>query len=206
MSGEEHTEIYFSGDISREMYDIRFSKAIEVFNQVKAIFPWVKIDDVFAISSSTTHELLDEPVVSFVLSSAVTKALVGDQYTLAIRKFCMTSATSFIKVYPMWDDSYPSFLPEGCQVLFKGENMVEFGRSAPEGLDDFYDCYFKGDPAAIEAHFSMTERRGTYDTFHGVTIKDGAVVRKKQYIFNSQTRFADWDVMHLQLQKKKLAE
>ena len=95
--------------------------------------------------------------------------------------------------------------PSG-EILFKGENMVEFGRPAPEGLDDFYDCYFKGDPAVIEAHFSMTERRGTYDTFHGVTIKDGAVVRKKQYIFNSQTRFADWDVMHLQLQKRKLAE
>ena len=197
-----HTEIYFSGGNSREMYDVRSSQAIAVFDQVKTKFPWVTKDDVFAISSAVTHEVLNEPVVSFVLSAAASNALVGENNNLVIRKFCMTSNKSFIKTYPMWTGDNPSFLPDGCTALFKGENMVEFGRTAPDGLDNFFDCYFKGDPATVESHFSLSEKRGSYDTFYAITIKDNAVVRTKQYVFDSATRFADWDVMYLQLQKR----
>tara|TARA_R110000803_G_C11972081_1_gene319832 strand:+ start:1399 stop:2004 length:606 start_codon:yes stop_codon:yes gene_type:complete len=197
-----HTEIYFSGENNRSMYEARSSQAIAMFNEVKAVFPWAQKDDAFAISSSLQHEVLGEPVISFTLTNAVTTALVGAQYTLTTRKFCMTSNTSFLKVYPVWDESYPSFLPAGCTVLFKGEHRVELGRPAPSGLDNFYDCYFKGDPETVESHFSLPERRGEYDTFYGVTVKDGAVVRKKQYVYDSSSMFTDWDVIHM-MQKRR---
>jgi len=203
MSTQSHSEIYYSGENSRVMYDTRSDEASTVFNQVHAIFPWAKLDDAFAVSSALNHEILNEDVVSFTLSSKVTAALVGAEYTLTTRKFCMTSATSFIKVYPIWSGDYPSFLPAGCNVLFKGENMVEYGRPAPEGLDTFYDCYFKGDPATVEAHFNLPERRGTYDTYYGLTIHNGEVARVKQYVYDSNTMFTDWDVIHLMQQKRQ---
>jgi len=197
-----HTETYFSGENNRNMYEANSKEAIEIFDQVKAKFDWAKKDDAFAISSSLDHEILNEPVISFTLTRPVVEALVGIEYALITRKFCMNSKTSFIKIYPIWKEDYPNFLPKGCTVLFKGENRVEFGRPAPNGLDDWYDCYFTGDPATIEAHFELSERRGKYDTFYGVTVKDGLVVRKKQYIYDSPTMFTDWDVVHL-IQKKR---
>ena len=206
MSDPSHNEIYYSGEKNRVMYDTRSTEASEIFNQVNEVFPWAKLDDAFSVSSSVEHEILGEPVISFTLSSAVTRNLVGSEYTLTTRKFCMDSATSFVKVYPIWEDDYPSFLPEGCQVLFKGVNMVEFGRPAPEGLDTFYDCYFKGDPAIIEDYFNLPERRGEYDTFYGVTVHNGEVARVKQYVYDTPTMFTDWDVVHLIQKKRKLAE
>ena len=202
MSDNSHTENYFSGENNRYMYDVRSSQAIALFDEVKAKFPWANKDDAFAISSPLQHEILNEPIISFTLTGATTKALVGEQYTLTTRKFCMTSSTSFLKVYPVWNESYPSFLPAGCTVMFKSEHRVEFGRPAPSGLDNFYDCYFKGDPATVETHFELTERRGNYDTFYGVTVKDGAVVRKKQYVYDSSSMFTDWDVIHM-MQKRR---
>ena len=200
MSG--HTEIYYSGENDRSMYEAKSKEAIEMFEQVKAKFDWAQKDDAFAISSSLNHEILNEPVISFTLTGQIINTLVGKEYTLINRKFCMNSKTSFLKVYPIWKEDYPSFLPEGCNVMFKGEHRIEFGRPAPNGLDDFYDCYFKGDPATIEAHFELSEKRGDYDTFYGVTVKDGVVVRKKQYVYDSPTMFTDWDVVHM-MQKRR---
>ena len=196
-----HSEIYFSGENNRSMFEVKSKEAIEIFDQVKAKFDWVNKDDAFAISSSLDHEILNEPVISFTLVRPVVEALVGLEYSLVTRKFCMNSKTSFIKIYPIWKEDYPSFLPEGCTVLFKGENRVELNRPAPNGLD-FYDCYFKGDPDTVEEYFKLTKRRGEYDTFYGVTVKDGQVVRKKQYVYDSPTMFTDWDVVYL-IQKKR---
>ena len=195
-------ETYFSEANNRNLYDVRSSQAIALFDEVKVKFPWATKDDTFAISSAVQHEVLTEPVISFALNSAATIALVGDTYVGVMRKFCMTSGTSFLKLYPVWNESYPSFLPADCTVMFKSEHRVEFGKPAPSGLDNFYDCYFKGDPATVETHFELTEKRGDYDTFYGVTVKDGAVVRKKQYVYDSSSMFTDWDVVHM-IQKRR---
>tara|TARA_R110002126_G_scaffold57908_2_gene153211 strand:+ start:1633 stop:1827 length:195 start_codon:yes stop_codon:yes gene_type:complete len=61
-----HTEIYFSGENNRSMYEARSSQAIAMFNEVKAVFPWAQKDDAFAISSSLQHEVLGEPVISLL--------------------------------------------------------------------------------------------------------------------------------------------
>lgn len=190
-----HQEIYYSGDNSRTMVDARSDEALPIYAQIKEKFPWFKPDDCFAVSTPAFHEVLQETVISTCLGAPVTRALVGKNYVLSNRKFCLESGTSFLRVYPAWSDPYPDFLPEGCTPLFKGENLEELARPCPPLMRTFYDCYFRGDPATVEAHFSLPERRGVYDTFYGATIVNGEVGRVKQYVYDEQSRFSDWDVV-----------
>jgi len=192
-----HSEIYYTGDTERVMYDALSAEALAVVSDVRELFPWASSEGTFAVSTPVVHEVLSEPVVTFVLNQKITSFLVGDPYPLSARKFCMTSATSYLKRYGLWTDPAPSYLPSGCTAMFKADNLPEYNRPAPSGVNTFYDCYFKGDPATVEEHFDLPERRGTHDTFYGLTITDGAVTRVKQYVYNSNTKFSDWDVVHL---------
>lgn len=196
-----HSEIYYTGDVSRTMHATSSAEGLEILSTVQAEFPWANYDGTFAVSTPVTHEVLEEPVVTFVLNKAITTFLVGESYPLSARKFCMTSKTSYLKRYGLWNEAVPNYLPAGCVPMFKATNVAEYNRTAPEGIDNFYDCYFSGDPATVEAHFSLTERRGTFDTFYGVTIEDDAVARVKQYVYNSSTMFSNWDVVHLMYTK-----
>lgn len=205
MTGPAHSEIYYSGETSRTMYDSRSPEALIIFEQVKAIFPWAKLDDCFAISTPVQHEVLDDLVVSMCLGAPVTRALVGKNYVLSNRKFLLNKAKSFLRVYPAWKGEAPTWMPAGCTPLFKGENLAEYGRPAPEGLEDFYDCYFRGDPVTVETHFGLNTKRGSYETFYGATVANNEVVRVKQYVYDDQTRFSDWDVVHL-MHLKQLAQ
>jgi len=207
MTQYTNTEKYYSGDNVRTAYERDSAEAIDMFATLKEEFPWVRVEEAFAVSSPVYHEVLEEPVVSFSLSNAALKRLVGAEYTLAVRKFCMDSKTSWMKVYPLWedDDPYPDFMPEGCNILFKGIGMVEFGRPAPSGLDDFYDIFFIGDPATVEAHFNLPERRGAYDTYYGITVHNGEVARVKQYVYDEASIFPDWDLVYMAQKRRKAA-
>ena len=192
-----HSEIYYTGSTSRTMHDTVSSEAAAILATVQESFPWATSTGAFAISTAITHEVLNEPVVTFTLDRQITKLLIGEQYPLSARKFCMTSEKSYLKRYAVWPGAAPSYLPTGCTALFKADNLVEYNRAAPDDIDTFYDCYFKGDPAVVETHFDLPERRGSHDTFYGLTIVDGAVARVKQYVYNSTTMFSNWDVVHL---------
>jgi hypothetical protein len=196
-----HSEIYYTGDNERTMHDVFSAEAIATIAKVKEVFPWSNSDGAFAVSTPMAHELLGEPVVTFTLARRVTIFLLGGAYPLSARKFCMTSGTSYLKRYALWTEAAPSYLPPGCTAMFKGDNLVEYNRPAPPNIDTFYDCYFKGDPATVESHFNLTERRGTHDTFYGLTIAEGEVTRVKQYVYDSNTRFSDWDVVHFMYTK-----
>lgn len=192
-----HNETYYTGDTSRALYDAMSTEGRDIVASVQAAFPWAKADGAFAVSTSIEHEILAEPVITFMLSHPVTELLVGAGVPLSSRKFCMTSKTSFIRAYKVWTGSNPAYLPSGCTPMFKGENLEEYSRSAPSSISTFEDCYFKGDPATVESHFNLPERRGTHDTFYGVTAIDEVVSRVKQYTYNANTRFSNWDVLHL---------
>jgi len=196
-----HSEIYYTGDTSRTMHASVSSEGLAILAAVKAEFSWANFDGTFAVSTAVTHEVLDEPVVTFVLNKAITTFLVGESYALSARKFCMTSKKSYLKRYGLWTEAAPSYLPTGCTPMFKATNVAEYNRAAPDGIDTFYDCYFSGDPASVEEHFELTERRGSHDTFYGLTVENGAVARVKQYVYNSATMFSDWDVVHLMYTK-----
>jgi len=197
-----HNEIYYTGDTERTMHDALSAKGLSIISDVKAAFSWASSDGTFAVSTPVTHEVINEPVVTFVLNQKVTAFLVGEPYPLSARKFCMTSGTSYLKRYGLWTDAAPSYLPSGATVMFKADNLPEYNRPAPSNIGTFYDCYFKGDPATVESHFSLPERRGSHDTFYGLTVVDGAVARVKQYVYNSSTKFSDWDVVHLMYTKR----
>ncbi len=197
-----HSEIYYTGSTSRTMHDTASSEALAILATVQESFPWATSTGAFAISTAIAHEVLNEPVVTFTLDRQITRLLIGEQYPLSTRKFCMTTGTSYLKRYALWAEAAPSYLPTGCTPMFKADNLVEYNRPAPDGIDTFYDCYFKGDPATVEAHFDLTERRGSHDTFYGLTIEGGEVARVKQYVYNSSTMFSDWDVVHLMYTKR----
>jgi hypothetical protein len=190
-----YSETYYSGDNSRTMMGIKSEEAIPLISQVKEKFPWSNLDDCFSISTASMHEVLNEPVISTCLGMPVTKALVGENYVLSNRKYCMESGTSFLRIYPAWRDAMPEFIPSGCRALFKGENHIELNRPAPANVESFYEIYFHGDPATVEAAFDLPERRGTYDTFYGITIVNNQPARVKQYVYDEQSKFSDWDVV-----------
>ena len=200
---DNHSEIYYTGDTSRTMHDTASAEGLAVLASVQAKFSWANVDGTFSVSTAVTHEVLNEPVITFALNKQITNFLVGEMYPLVTRKFCMTSETSYLKPYELWTEATPSYLPTSCTPMFKATNVAEYNRPAPDGIDSFHDCYFSGDPATVEAHFELPERRGTFDTFYGVTIENGAVARVKQYVYNSSTMFSNWDVIHLMYTKRQ---
>lgn len=190
-------ERYYSGDSSRALFDVESEDAQTVMANVQAAFPWAKLEDYLAVSSPVEHEVLSDEVVTGFMPLASTTALAGPQYGLGSRKFCMRSKTSFLRLYRVFDMAKPLWLPPSVKVYAIGENHTEFARPAPAGVDSFHDLYFKGDPDEVEAAFGLPQRRGAYETFYGVTVVDGQPARVKQYVYESQSGFSDWDVVFM---------
>jgi len=175
----------------------------EWFASVKNIFPNVKISDYIAVSSPAYHDILKEQVVSCILPQAVTTFLLGETYSISSRKFCLDSKTSFLRGYKVvTDTTKPIWATNSTKILAIGENFHEFGREAPLGIYDFVDYYFSGDPDEIENAFNLPKLRGKYETFYAVTVQDNKVLRCKQYTYDEQSSFSDWDVMYIVLQRK----
>lgn len=191
------SEIYYTGDTSRTMYDVEMEQAYETIAKVREMFPWVRREDYFSVSSPAYHEILKEQVVTCCFPIAATQNMVGPEYALGNRKFCLQSGTSFLRLYKLFDGELPSWMPKSSKVMFIGDNHREFGRPYPEAADTFYDLYFRADEQEAETVFNLPQRRGQYETFYGVTVKDGQPVRVKQYVYDAQGGFSDWDVVHM---------
>jgi len=194
-------EVYFSGDIERGAYNNQ-SQPPELYAQLQQKFPWVKQENYFSISDASYHEVLEEPVITCNLPYPASKRLVGDHAAMIARKFCMDSGTSFLRVYTLPSGPKPSWMPESANWLLFGENFEEFGRPFNQKAKTFKDYYFGGDPNLIEPHFNLQTRRGEYETWYGVTTVDEQVVRVKQYCYDQQSIFSDWDVTHMLLTKR----
>lgn len=74
-----HNEIYYTGDTERTMHDALSAEGLSIISDVKAAFSWASSDGTFAVSTPVTHEVINEPVVTFVLNQKVTAFLVGDR-------------------------------------------------------------------------------------------------------------------------------
>ncbi|CAB4122431.1 hypothetical protein UFOVP33_6 [uncultured Caudovirales phage] len=190
-------ETYYAGDTTRVMYQADTDGACESFSALVRVFPWAKQEHYFSLSSPAMHDILQEDVITCCLPMRATKALVGDGYALSNRKFCMQSQTSFLRLYRMFNGVAPDWMPPSAKVLFIGENHEEYGRPFPALAKTFYDLYFMGDCDEIEAAFSLPKRRGAYETLYGVTVVDGKPARVKQYLYDEQAMFSDWDVVYL---------
>ena len=195
-------EIYYSGDNTRQMSNTGANLASESVSLLVKVFPWFREADYYSISTPAFHEVLGENVITCCLPLLATDALAGPGYALGNRKFCMDTHTSFLRLYRLFDGEKPGWLPPSARVLFIGENRAEYGRAYNDKADTFHDIYFAGDEAEIEAAFGLPERRGKYETYYGATVKDGQPVRVKQYLYDEQGGFSDWDVIWMMHAKK----
>jgi len=187
----EHAEIWYSGDVQRTTFADEHQPA-DIYEALRLVFPWVQKEHYFSISEPSHHDIIGEPVITccFPLPEAI--ALLGPNTALGARKFCMDSATSFLRTYELFDRPRPDWAPESADILFVGKNLQEFRRPFPDVVTRFEDIYFSADPDEAEELFGLPYRRGAFSTWYGVTLLDGVVSRVKQYCYEEDGKFADW--------------
>ena len=194
-------EVCLYGDYVKETF-ATVDQPAELYAQLKEAFPWVNPTEYFSISTPAFHEVIEEEVITCCLPLRQTKALMGEHSALTARKFCMQSKTSFLRSYELWESDRPAWLPACAKPMFIGKNFQEFGRPFNEKVRTFADYYFDGPCAEIEAHFNLPERRGAYETWYGVTVVGDEVKRVKQYVYDEENQFSDWDVVFLSFLKR----
>lgn len=194
-------EYYYSNGVKKETFAYN-SQDTDMYDVVRQSFPWVDPYDYFSVSKPVYHEVLDEMVVTCCLPLSQSMALVGEQTALTARKFCLDSKTSFLRSYELYEGERPAWLPASAKLYGWGINHPELGRPFPDKASTFHDFYFSGDPDEMEAAFGLERRRGAYETFYGATVVDGVPVRVKQYCYDDQNTFSDWDVGYMILCKR----
>jgi len=195
---------YIKNNIAGTIYNPH-NNAEEVFKKLKETFSWFKKDsyiygDTIIISS---HDILQEPeLISLIIPYNGSIPLFGKP-CYATRKFCLSTKTSFLKSYELLN-TRPSWMPEFCKPLFIGTNHEEFNRPYPALANTFTDYYFSGNSDQVEEYFDLPHNIGTYDTYYGATVVANEPVRIKQYVFNNtDSGYADWDVIYFLLNKKQ---
>lgn len=202
MDMRQSTERYYSGNLERDIYNTSSDEGAALFAELKKQFDWVKINDYFYISTKSFHEILGEDVVTCGVINSQTTFLAGADAVCSARKFCLGSNTSFLRVYRVYTGEKPSWLPPSAKVMFIGENHEEYGRKASGQIDKFHDLYIQAEPEEMEKAFNLPERRGTYETYYGITVVNGEPRRVKQYVYDDQTGFSDWDVIYFMRTKR----
>lgn len=194
-------EIYYSGNESRAAY-AREAQPQELWDQLLAKFPWVNQNEYFSISEPSFHEVMQEPVITCNVPWPQSEVLCGPTAALAARKFCMDSVTSYLRIYRLPEGDRPVWMPADAKWFAYGKNFEEFGKPFNPICQTFEDYYFGGNPEVIEPHFNLPQRRGAYDTYYGATVVNGQVVRVKQYCYEEQGVFSDWEVAYIALCKR----
>jgi len=189
-------EIYYSGDAARQSFAYE-NQPKELYDLLLQSFPWVDPLEYFSISEPTYHDILEEDVITCCLPRYTSTLLVGPQAALTARKFCMTSKTSYLRSYELYEQSKLTWLPDSAKLFFYGVNHEELFRPFNPKVNTFTDFYFSGDPNIIEQAFNLPEKRGKYDTGYGATVVDNKVVRVKQYCYDEQTTFSEWDLSYI---------
>ena len=194
-------EVYYVDDQARQLHSA--GPAYDnIYETLKTSFPWVNKEDYYALSEPIFHSVLQEDVITAYLPHTAVVNLFGPNAFIGARKFCMASKTSFLRKYEL-EDTQPSWLPDFCKVLVKGSNDQEYGRPYPPLASTFEDYYFGGNPEQVEAYFNLGVKRGAYETWYAATVVNGEVLRVKQYCYDEQQSFSDWDVLHM-IQAKRL--
>lgn len=184
-------ELCVSGQYSKQTY-VHEEQPDELYEQLKVVFPWVRKENYFSISTPTYHEVLKENVITCAIPQALSVVLFNDDVVLAARKFCMSSAKSYIRAYYVYDGETPSWLPADCTLLSYAENIEEYGRVFPSEAATFSDFYFSGEPASVEEYFGLPKKRGAHTTFYGITRVGNTTSRVKQYCYDEDNMASGW--------------
>ena len=162
-----------------------------VIDGFTSVFPDVDLSTIGMISEAAYHDIIQEPVVTAFLVEWSQIALVqnGRQLLTKSRKYCMDQVGFYDREYLFCDETF-DFLPPSANVIAKSENV-----NLSEGLTipDFYDVYFDCDPDVAEEFFDLERSRGEHSTYYAVTVVNGQVVRKKQYVYDTPTVSSDWN-------------
>jgi len=186
-------EIYYSGDVTRQTFAYE-DQPKELYDILLQSFPWVNPAEYFSISVPTYHDVLEEEVITCCLPKQASNIIVGPQSALTARKFCMTSKTSYLRSYELYEQSKLTWLPDYAKLICYSVNHEELFRPFNLKVKTFTDFYFGGDPDTIEQAFGLPQKRGKYDTWYSATIVGNEVKRVKQYCYDEQTTFSDWDI------------
>lgn len=156
-------------------------------------FPDFDLTNIEMISAPAYHEIVQQTVMSaFLRDMDVEAQMDGDTKLVSIcRKYCLESGKYYDRCYGFVseDDTF-SFIPDSCTVMAKSYNTnIQEGLTIP----DFYDVYFSGDAEVVEAAFDLPHHVGAYRTYYSVTVQNDEVVRAKQYCYDENTLFAEWD-------------
>lgn len=162
-----------------------------LLDEFTTAFPAESLSDISLISTPSHHNLLGDDVISTFRWEDDVAGLTVDGVKLIARsrKYCMTLWKKYDRCYTFANGETFTFLPDGCTPLAKS-----FHTNLDDGLvlPDFYDVYFSGDAATIEAAFELPPLAGTETTYYAVTVVDGKVKRAKQYCYDSAGAFYDW--------------
>lgn len=185
-----HETVSSNGANQKSIYVI--DKAPQaVIDGFTSVFPDVDLSTIGMISEAAYHDIIQEPVVTAFLVEWSQIALVqnGRQLLTKSRKYCMDQVGFYDREYLFCDETF-DFLPPSANVIAKSENV-----NLSEGLTipDFYDVYFDCDPDVAEEFFGLERSRGEHSTYYAVTVVDGQVVRKKQYVYDAPTVSSDWN-------------
>ena len=80
--------------------------------------------------------------------------------------------------------------------MFYTDNVEEYGRPFPSAATTFSDFYFSGDPATVEEHFNLPEKRGDHTTLYGVTREGDTTRRVKQYCYDESNVGSGWVALY----------
>jgi len=154
-------------------------------------FPNEDQTDFSAMSSDLFHSVLQEKVITVLKYSnkqPLLRCPEGHIGAIAT-KYCLTSNKIYDKRYVLCDETHP-LLPTECSVICRSYNKVY---DADFIFPEHYDLYFTGDPLYVEAAFDLPHKVGAYSTWYGATIVNNEIVRVKQYIYDYNNAFSDWD-------------
>ena len=188
-------ELYTAGDNERKVY--AYNEQPEyLYDQVKKKFPWVQKSNYISISTPVYHEVLQEPIITCCMPLSFSRNYFEGDVVLGSRKFCMGSGVSFLRGYYKYEEATPEWAPNNVEVLFYTKNYEEYKRPSSELALSFTDYYLSGEPAEVEAFFNLPEKRGAYSTMYGVTVKDGEVLRVKQYCYETKNFWSEWSAVY----------
>lgn len=160
-------------------------------NQLTAAFPSVDLTTIALLSTASYNSVVQEEVITAFLWEWDVPALMEGSVELITkaRKYCLTSRKFYDRCYGFTAETF-SFIPSGCTVMAKSFHVnIQPGLVIPT----FYDVYFSGDAATVQAEFSLPALEGSESTYYGVTVVDGEVQRAKQYCYDGVTVFSNWD-------------
>ena len=120
----------------------------------------------------------------------------GENVVLSARKFCMGSAKSYIRAYYKYEGDSPELVAQWLHSYVYTENVEEYGRPFPSAATTFSDFYFSGDPATVEEHFNLPEKRGDHTTLYGVTREGDTTRRVKQYCYDESNVGSGWVALY----------